>query len=1621
MSNSAKPTAMQAFLRGIESDLRALCADARRRNQPVKAAAEAVILKLKEADDDDALLAAADAAARAFSSACNVPSGDASTAATTSVKKLTYRSVACMHKMLTHTVVSPACLTSILAAIERVGVASFDDNITLKVLQTNISLLTVRRYARALSEPELARAFALFFRLRTSSVPLSVAAEAAAAGSDAPRPLGVIETTARAAFRQVAADLFASALEAHKSVNKVNESVGLDANPIQIRASYRLFQDLCALLGKGNMRWLSEEGNSEPKDFKDLPEVLILEVVDDALSGNVDLFRRHPLFSDLVSAALSPVILKMELLKNDKAQLKALSSLNATVVRNFSEEIGDSCKEILLRLTECVKESIQGAKPKESSSGPGWIAIFSLEALRCIFSGEKGPELYCQFILAYDLAPEATPVVRGVLNAVAGVLDLHESVELLGIPLNPMLVEAKPFYRMPLDSYEVLMSIALGLFISFGKGVGYAAENQDFDAVRVFAACDFSPRLVAHGAETTMRVPIPPPGTSDHIVKQWMQALENLTNVMSAFGKAAYTAQVPDCLDQTLTSLSSACILSLQQLSTTPKENPNSGENNCGSHRALVAYSAMFSIQEKCGERLGRNWGIVLNALVALDERLYAGLTPAQLAAASDGNTGNEFYLELKKWLEQAFARAHELSWNAVQELVSALIHSSRAAIQVLSKRPAEESSKSDVPVLRMFGITWAEAVVSSVIMNAQSREDNMPQGLWELLTGHHVSICVDSGTEYLRTTALKSLSRVASVALACNKLGFVPHGKIISPFMDLLQSPYAGTRSDTLESLRLLLQTHGDKIEGIAAWGTVLSILRSACGRPDEVEENGEEKIVSVPTSDNMVSDGFRVVQLIADDFLPCLVEDVLPRWMYVIGGYGRQRDDVNVALTSIELLWSTADYIATVEALKSNDMLWITLFSELKDIGHDERPEIRNCAVKTLTGTLTAHAANLSANAWEGIIASALLPLLERVMRGGEPSNEKNGDEGATVPKSKVDQQLIVHHSRNTPRKQWNETRVLALRGVASVLCIAIPLLADLRYEDGKPVLGLLAENEHKGLWNKVLQFAKTAAASQDGEVAVAGVASLLDLLDATGKAVSKCLNTEKIALTSEGATNDTAEESKPVAESSSWISGMLSGQDSGSNSDSTPPIKPEEKETDSISDGSMQLWESVWQTIASSTSYEDEEGNRALRSTKVTDEKALVLLGEGLSDAKTHFDPALSHKSSPYLLQVLFHLVTNENTETTPEQHYMGATGKLSDVALSALNTIQSIRFGEDADSWKCLLKELVKVLDDHSSDGRAPVATFHVVTIMKDIYSSKDRVPVEVLNEGLLDCVCALGRIMTERHRGTSPIAPEDNETMVDFVVHDGMALWSAATIAFETAMHTVSGFKNAPTSFWDSIAMVLDDFLYPTFAASLGGWGEPIPFGARPQAQEYDILLARCIRDFLPFLHAETLAETRERLVELLARGAEEGKTSRRPRFVRACQEYIFNLADQRWVSTRAGLANNDIANICARKVTQVSDIILQQFIADGQRAGRCPLPAERRAEVMFLMRKLRNLQAYVSDPSGDSKGAKRHMLTLYPRLAECVDVGDIAVRNFARALIDESTFKQHILQQMPVA
>ena len=102
--------------------------------------------------------------------------------------------------------------------------------------------------------------------------------------------------------------------------------------------------------------------------------------------------------------------------------------------------------------------------------------------------------------------------------------------------------------------------------------------------------------------------------------------------------------------------------------------------------------------------------------------------------------------------------------------------------------------------------------------------------------------------------------------------------------------------------------------------------------------------------------------------------------------------------------------------------------------------RPEVRKSASQTLFAPLTTHGNIFSISNWyrkwhaipfrrklsfrERLVWKILFPLQEKV--------ESNTLNASTSSSSVANPGIIVHHSRNTAAKQWDETRALVLSGV-------------------------------------------------------------------------------------------------------------------------------------------------------------------------------------------------------------------------------------------------------------------------------------------------------------------------------------------------------------------------------------------------------------------------------------------------------------------------------------------------------------------------------------------------------------------------------------------------------------
>ena len=135
----------------------------------------------------------------------------------------------------------------------------------------------------------------------------------------------------------------------------------------------------------------------------------------------------------------------------------------------------------------------------------------------------------------------------------------------------------------------------------------------------------------------------------------------------------------------------------------------------------------------------------------------------------------------------------------------------------------------------------------------------------------------------------------------------------------------------------------------------------------------------------------------------------------------------------------------------------------------------------------TITANASLTSESQWKQVFEEVIFPLFQRAGDRSKQAAETN--EVAIAPELKKGKKMTLHHSRDTAQKQWSETRVLALRGLARVIktCTSI----------------LLRESWFLSTWKFALEICALAsqAAQVDQEVALAG----LDVIFTMVKVVS------------------------------------------------------------------------------------------------------------------------------------------------------------------------------------------------------------------------------------------------------------------------------------------------------------------------------------------------------------------------------------------------------------------------------------------------------------------------------------------------------------------------------------
>ncbi|GMH77059.1 hypothetical protein TrRE_jg8468, partial [Triparma retinervis] len=177
-----------------------------------------------------------------------------------------------------------------------------------------------------------------------------------------------------------------------------------------------------------------------------------------------------------------------------------------------------------------------------------------------------------------------------------------------------------------------------------------------------------------------------------------------------------------------------------------------------------------------------------------------------------------------------------------------------------------------------------------------------------------------------------------------------------------------------------------------------------------------------------------FRCLRFIVDDFVEILGEEEMTCLLKCSKEFATSKADVNASLTAVGMIWTVSDHFRNMK-------MWGVVFGLLIDLSEDQRAEVRNCAVNTLFSCVVGNGREFGdgeEDGWPFIFEEVILGLLRRVegqlegakdASGGEPADGVSGGGGAGF-------QVRVHHSRDSPRKQWAETYKICIQGLGRVL---------------------------------------------------------------------------------------------------------------------------------------------------------------------------------------------------------------------------------------------------------------------------------------------------------------------------------------------------------------------------------------------------------------------------------------------------------------------------------------------------------------------------------------------------------------------------------------------------------
>lgn len=419
-----------------------------------------------------------------------------------------------------------------------------------------------------------------------------------------------------------------------------------------------------------------------------------------------------------------------------------------------------------------------------------------------------------------------------------------------------------------------------------------------------------------------------------------------------------------------------------------------------------------------------KSWHRILNSLAQLDSILSVNKCEDEL-------------LILKSALESLFNATSMWPNASVIEFISALGQLTLEYMEALS------GSDKKISVHKIFGLDKLIIVTISNISRVTI--------VWDMVAAYLDCICNSKSSE-IRQIGISSLTKLL--------IKIFKHFVEYPPAEPEIPSKWKNWQKTLFVSLHDLgSQQEPEVYKGI------YTILQSCGG---QLDKSGWNMLLSILFQLDITSNsaiGYKCLYLIVNDFLQS--EEILScfdKLAEFISKFAYSKD-INQSISAVGMYWNLADFLGR-SGKEAEDSWWLIL-GKLKELGQDTRPEVRHSALHSLHVALSTHGSCLSKHLWERIMENVVLSLLQKISSTYfkyatltqeipilEPPTFNESEKQETpikkgkknlqisiptdlahplvseTPKfaGKIDipkeDKIIIHHSRDTLEKQWEET---------------------------------------------------------------------------------------------------------------------------------------------------------------------------------------------------------------------------------------------------------------------------------------------------------------------------------------------------------------------------------------------------------------------------------------------------------------------------------------------------------------------------------------------------------------------------------------------------------------------